>query len=206
MKRPPQLTGIRCGGFFSRCLAGLPAASHRYPGVVPHSAAGDHLQLSTVDGMSYTLQHMAFTISQRQHLAHAAIIWSIGGTILAVRGTSWILTDDWLHPHLLWTLAVSLTIGLLKGGLVMTRSARRVSARIDRLGERSPAWRLFSRWTYLLIVVMIGAGFLIRWAGRHWHAMGLIGVVYLAVGVALLAGSLYYWRERAALTRDASGV
>ena len=67
--------------------------------------------------------------------------------------------------------------------------ARRAVTHIVRQGEQAPAWNVFSPVMYLLVLVMVGAGLALRLAPydavvKAW----VVGILYPAVGVALLIG------------------
>ncbi|OPZ86775.1 MAG: hypothetical protein BWY76_00787 [bacterium ADurb.Bin429] len=133
------------------------------------------------------------TVTQRQHLWHAALVWIVVGIFLCARGLLWLLADPRYHPWLGVLLPLAALIGLVKGGTLLARAARRISARIGLLPERTPIWRLYSRSTYLIILGMMTLGLACRWAGAHWHFIGTVGFLYIAVGVSLISGSRAYW-------------
>ncbi|HOS42578.1 MAG TPA: hypothetical protein PK794_02715, partial [Armatimonadota bacterium] len=97
------------------------------------------------------------------------------------------------HPWLGVLLPLAALLGVVKGSTLLARAARRISARIARLPAHTPIWRLYSPATYLMILGMMALGLACRWAGAHWHFIGTVGVLYVTVGVALLAGSRAYW-------------
>ena len=138
---------------------------------------------------------MNLNISRRRHLQHAAILWILVGIMLGVRGMIWVVADAHTHRLLLIIIPVALVLGILKGAAVLSKSAAQVAMRIRGLDERTPFWQLYSPSTYLLVIGMIGFGIICRLAGACWHFMGIIGVLYLIIGIALIIGSRTYWTK-----------
>jgi len=74
-------------------------------------------------------------------------------------------------------------------------------ARIDERGPSAPWWGFYPPRTWVLIAIMMGTGLVLRIAIPdlffHFHApdsyYAWIGLVYLAVGVALLHASRTWW-------------
>jgi hypothetical protein len=128
-------------------------------------------------------------ISKRGHLRNAALIWVLVGLMLGVRGTIWIFRDAHTHRWMILLIPLALLLGLFKGTVVLRKSARRAAERISSFEDRTPLWNLYSAPTYLLILGMMGLGFVCRWAGAHWHVSGDVGVLYLVIGIALITGS-----------------
>jgi len=132
-------------------------------------------------------------VGSRARLLLAGLIWSLVGAGISVAGLRWMLTARWT-----WWLpgtAVALLLGLAKGHLFLVPNARANAERILAAGEHRciggtvtwPAWGL--------VAIMILAGVLLRHSAlpRPW-----LGLAYLAVGSALLRGSLVtwgYWRR-----------
>lgn len=136
---------------------------------------------------------MSINISQRQHLMNAALLWIMVGVMLGIRGSLWMFADLHLHHLLAIILPLAVVLGLIKGSVLLRNSAHQAIARIMTLNKRTPFWMLFHPSSYLLIIGMMGFGVICRMAGRYWHIMGIIGFIYLIVGIALITGSLTYW-------------
>ncbi|MBW4524689.1 MAG: hypothetical protein KME18_05740 [Phormidium tanganyikae FI6-MK23] len=135
-------------------------------------------------------------LSRRQHLWIAAAIWTIVGAGLFTMGLLF-----WFHfPYLgfldaehLGFGAIALTIGLIKGKLVLDRTANRVIDRVETLQEPNPLksiYQMFGGKTIALIATMMLIGLGLRIAGVSYEIRGLI---YLAVGAALLWSCRRYW-------------
>jgi len=130
------------------------------------------------------------------HLLLAASLWSVVGTVLAVFGGKWV----WLDWG--WTgVAVSagaVAIGIAKSHWVLDRAASRMAARIAERGDGQCIGGFLSWKTWLLVGLMSGGGRLLRYLVG---ANGFVGLLYVAVGVALLRSSRVLWRQRAELLR-----
>lgn len=135
-------------------------------------------------------------LSRPQHLWIAAGIWTLVGAGLLVMGLVF-----WFHfpylgfvdaPHL-GVGAIALSVGLVKGKLILDRTANRVIDRIDTLQEPNPfksIFQMFGAKTIALIVGMMSIGIDLRLAGVSFEIRGLI---YIAVGIALLWSCRRYW-------------
>jgi hypothetical protein len=84
-------------------------------------------------------------------------------------------------------------IGLVKGKLILDRTANRVIERVDSLEEPNPfksVFQMFGSKTIALILAMMGIGIVLRMAGVSFEIRGLI---YMAVGMALIWSCRRYW-------------
>jgi hypothetical protein len=141
-------------------------------------------------------QAPALGLSAKTHLAIAAVIWTVVGSGLLAMGALF-----WFHlPYLgfldrehLLIGSAALGVGLLKGKFVLDRMANRVIERVETLAEPNPfksVFQMFGAKTLALIAAMMGIGIVLRVAGVSFEIRGLI---YLAVGIALLWSSRCYW-------------
>lgn len=135
-------------------------------------------------------------LSRRQHLWIAAAIWTIVGTGLFIMGLVF-----WFHfPYLgfLDTRHViggtgALSVGLIKGKFILDKTANRVIERVETLAEPNPlksVFQMFGAKTIILILAMMGIGIVLRLAGVSFEVRGLI---YIAVGTALVWSCRRYW-------------
>ena len=60
---------------------------------------------------------------------------------------------------------MALVLGLLKGMVILRKTALRTAERISHFADCTPFWKLYSTPTYLLILGMMGLGFVCRWRG-----------------------------------------
>jgi hypothetical protein len=135
-------------------------------------------------------------LSRRQHLWIAAAIWTFVGAGLFAMGLLF-----WFHlPYLgfldaehLGIGSAALAVGLIKGKVVLDRTANRVIERVETLQEPNPfksVFAMFGGKTIALIVTMMLIGLGLRIAGVSFEIRGLI---YIAVGAALLWSCRRYW-------------
>lgn len=116
-------------------------------------------------------------------------MWSTVGAGLATAGAVWLLRSDSRRIPLLFVLAA--TLGLTKGLLVLRRAARRITSRIIKRGDGRCIGGFLSWPTWLFVLGMIALGQILR---RLDLPLEWLGVIYLAVGVALAGSSLFIWR------------
>lgn len=120
------------------------------------------------------------------HLFVAALLWSLIGIYLAVRGV--LLRES--GP--LWPLALAVAIGVGKSRLVLDRAARKNITRILARQEGSCLGGVYSWRMWGFIVLMMLVGRLFRTSGLSgW----IVGMVYLAVGTALFWSSRLPWQQ-----------
>jgi hypothetical protein len=139
----------------------------------------------------------------RTHLIAAAGLWTVVGLGLTVAGLVWCFGSAF--PLSLALAAAGIAAGLVKGRFVIRRMAEENVARIIARGDGRCLGGFLSLKTWLLVVVMMVSGMLLR---RSGVPKAVLGVVYSAVGTALLAGSLVLWRRvrlpRRPVERDSS--
>ncbi|MBD2104151.1 hypothetical protein [Leptolyngbya sp. FACHB-261] len=139
-------------------------------------------------------------LSRRQHLWIAASIWTVVGAGLLAMGSVFLLRYSYpglADPLHLSFAVLALGIGLVKGRLVLDRTATRVIDRVEELSQPNPfksVIQMFGTKTLLLIAAMMGLGVLLRRLGLSYEIRGL---VYVAVGVALLWSCRRYWSAAA---------
>ncbi|MCT7950530.1 hypothetical protein NG798_12080 [Ancylothrix sp. C2] len=135
-------------------------------------------------------------LSRSQHLWIAGTLWTLVGTGLFMMGLVF-----WFHfpylgfldsKHILGGMA-ALSVGLIKGKFILDKTAGRVIERVEVLQEPNPfksVFQMFGGKTIALILAMIGLGVVLRIAGVSFEVRGL---VYIAVGIALLWSCRRYW-------------
>lgn len=127
--------------------------------------------------------------SARIHLLLAAAMWTVVGSTLAFFGTRWELAAH--LPHVWLLLAVAAGVGLFKSWLLLRRTAKRTIGRIRTRGDGCCIGGFLSWRTWLFVALMMGLGRVLR-AGLV--PRGVVGLVYVAVGVALLLTTPLLWR------------
>jgi hypothetical protein len=127
----------------------------------------------------------------RTHLLAAAGLWTVVGLGLSTLGFVWCFAVRLPWPFLL--AAAGVIAGSLKGRFVLRRLAEKNAARVIRRGDGHCLGGFLSGKTWLLVAVMMTAGIVLRRSGVP-HA--ILGVLYSAIGTALLAGSVPLWKAR----------
>ena len=126
--------------------------------------------------------------SARVHLLLAATMWSVVGAILLVLGVRW--TVDGRVPYMWLLLALAVGVGLLKARFVLKRVAGRAIERIRTRGDGRCIGGFLSLRTWAFVASMAAAGYLLR------HGLlprTIVGLIYVAVGAALLVASRRLW-------------
>lgn len=146
-------------------------------------------------------------LTQQQHLWIAASIWTIvGAGLLTMGGVFWFhfpYLGDLDAEHIAIGSA-ALIVGLLKGKFVLDKTASRVIENTVALQEPNPfksIYQMFGGKTIALIASMMGIGIVLRAIGVSFEVRGLI---YLAVGTALLWSCRQYWTSSLQLNKSDS--
>lgn len=90
-------------------------------------------------------------------------------------------------------LAVALMIGFLKGRFVLSKTVERNT---NRLKTENSLFSLFTPAYLVLIAVMVGLGFLVRFL-----PIDVRGFVDVAIGAALINGAMLYFRKAAVINQ-----
>lgn len=126
-------------------------------------------------------------VNRKVHLLAAALLWTVVGSLLIVRGWSWI--DPAKN---IWFVPIALVVGTIKSLIILDRSAKRGVERITRMRDGSCLGAVYSWKTWLLVGLMATSGVLLR---TFFEPGKYIGTIYVAVGWALLLSSRYGWQE-----------
>lgn len=129
-------------------------------------------------------------VTRKQHFLHAALFWTITGGVMGFFGFQWVWFGFQPKLALIWILICAL-FGLVKGHFAIGKSAKRSIIRINNLPERSPLHHLFGKGTWILILVMMSLGMVIRHLGVE---KSYRGIVLAMVGTALFWASRYFWK------------
>lgn len=137
--------------------------------------------------------------SVRAQLFGAALVWTVGSSILIVRGLGYV-SDRYWHA---WALAAGLAIAVLKSRLLLDRVATKAVARVRARG-RACFFGFFSLKTWAFVGLMMGGGITLRHLIVNPNAIGagILGAIYLGIGTALAIAMRIFWR--AALGWDES--
>ena len=123
--------------------------------------------------------------SARTHLFLAALIWSVVGFFLLTNGFVLISLQD--HS---WLVGVGLIMGTAKTFFILDRVARKNVKRIKEFEDKVCIGSVYSWKTWTLVAGMIVLGRFLRTTVLPGE---VIGLVYTAVGWALILASRLLW-------------
>ncbi len=126
-------------------------------------------------------------VSVRIHLFLAALIWSVVGFFLLTNGFFLISVQD----HL-WYGAAGLVLGTAKTFFILDRVARKNVNRIKNFEDKVCIGSVYSWKTWVLVAAMIGLGRFLRTTLLPGE---IVGLIYTAVGWALMLASRLMWLE-----------
>ena len=134
----------------------------------------------------------------RAQLIAAAVLWGVGTSILLVRGVLYMFAQEELDRFgygvaLIGLVAVA--IGLVKARLILIRYAKKAARRIRTRGHAC-FFGFFAPSSWLFIIVMMGGGMMLRRTPLvdFWWGRTFLGILYVAVGTALLIADVVFWR------------
>lgn len=130
-------------------------------------------------------------VSRPSLLRGAGVAWVIGAGVLLWR--AWVAGGD-LPESMAWVWGVAVLVGLVKYRVAFRPVAVRNIVRIRELSPHKEKICLFafqSLQSYGLVLLMIGFGMLLRYAGV---SPVVLVVVYVAIGLGLLLGAGTYFR------------
>jgi hypothetical protein len=139
--------------------------------------------------MSDLSSRLTPAVSHRLHLLLAAATWTTVGLALLIVGACWSMQFE--SGLRLILIAVAVAAGLAKAVFALRHAAPRVIRRIRTRGDHRCIGGFFSWRTWILVVIMMAAGAALRHSPL---SHGPIGLVYVAIGTALLAASWLPWR------------
>ena len=125
-------------------------------------------------------------VSIRTHLFLAALIWSVVGFFLLTNGFVLISLQDRL-----WYAAAGFILGTAKTFIILDRVARKNIKRIKEFEDKVCIGSVYSWKTWVLVAGMIVLGRFLRTTVLSGEVVGLI---YTAVGWALMLASRLMWQ------------
>jgi hypothetical protein len=146
-------------------------------------------KMATGSGTPAGAKRFELVAGPHAQLLMAELIWSLVGGGLLTLGLYWILHH--FGPRGIEFAAPALAVGVAKSLLVLDGVARKALVRIEARGERSFAFGFFSGRSWLLIAGMMLLGQTLRLSPIPRFDLG---IVYVAVGSALLVSSRVLWR------------
>ena len=130
------------------------------------------------------------------HLMLAWLMWAVVGGLLLGFGVLWVWRESSVVTLLM--VAGAAAVGILKSRLVLDRAARRITDRIRQRGDGRCLGGFLSLRSWALVAAMAAGGRLLR-SGPV--AVTIIGLLYIAVGTALLLSARIPWRAWAETRR-----
>ena len=125
-------------------------------------------------------------VSIRTHLFLAALIWSVVGFFLLTNGFVLISLQDRL-----WYAVAGFILGTAKTFIILDRVARKNIKRIKEFEDKVCIGSVYSWKTWVLVAGMIVLGRFLRTTVLSGEVVGLI---YTAVGWALMLASRLMWK------------
>ena len=133
---------------------------------------------------------METTNTKKTSLVIVGVIWFVVGTVLSIVGINWMLMLGF-GPKMIIFLTSSVLIGTLKGKFVLQKVALKYYKRSDIIQFNNND--IFLGWIkilgikgFILIGLMMAMGSFLRHSNID---RPILGIVYLAVGIALLYAS-----------------
>lgn len=119
------------------------------------------------------------------HLFVAAAMWTVVGLGLMARGTIWLISIGQL-----WIVLPALCVGGLKSYFMLDRSAKKSIKRILESRDGKCIGGVYSVKTWLLVLLMMLAGCLLRNSSLPREFLGLF---YVSIGWGLFLSSRIAW-------------
>ncbi len=140
------------------------------------------------------------TTSTRTLKVLAALLWYIGGIILALKGSNLLIEANTLKPEQNWTwpaIVAGLLIGGLKARYLFSKSCKKNLARIDILNEPK-VWQFFRPGFFVFLAIMIMTGItLSRLAHNNYPFLIGVAIFDFSLATALLGSSYIFWKKKA---------
>lgn len=138
-------------------------------------------------GLKENLQRYKPGVSIRSHLLLGALIWTIVGFFLLTNGFVLVFFESYL-----WYEFAGLLLGTAKAFFILDRIARKNIKRIEEFEDKVCFGSVYSLKTWFMVAFMIVLGRFLRTTVLPGEVVGLI---YTAVGWALMLSSRLMWIE-----------
>jgi len=135
--------------------------------------------------MAGKLTRLKLNASRSVHLFVAAILWTVVGVSLISRGIVWLNGVESL-----WIVIPALIVGTVKSLFMLDKSAKKSVDRIIATRDGRCLGGVYSFKTWLLVLVMMAAGCLMRNSSLPKEFLGLF---YVSIGWGLLFSSRNAW-------------
>jgi hypothetical protein len=147
-------------------------------------------------------------LSKRVWIAISGALWLGVGIMLLTKGLQYLIASiqsqsaPLIHLFSAWTnssvqaglllVSLSLLIGFIKGRMVLAKTVAKMVGRLQ--GEKLSFTQVYDKRYGLLLLVMASLGFLLKLV-----PLDVRGAIDIAVGSALINGSIFYFRKVASL-------
>lgn len=135
--------------------------------------------------MEGKLTHLKPSASCSVHLFVAASMWTVVGLSLMARGVVWLTAISQI-----WIVLPALLIGTLKSLFMLDRSVAKSIQRIVERQDGKCIGGVYSLKTWFLVLLMMGAGCLMRNSSLPREFLGLF---YVSIGWGLFFSSRKPW-------------
>ncbi len=138
-------------------------------------------------------------MNRRSFIVFSGSLWFVIGLALMYRGLHYI-SEAQMDPNALskgsssagnWIIFFALVVGFIKGRFIFAKTVERVVSRIRALSAPIRFWHVYSLSYWILIASMMGISLLFKYLPIPVDIRGFIN---LAVGSALVNGSMLYFR------------
>lgn len=126
-------------------------------------------------------------VSIRTHLLLGGLIWTVVGFFLLANGFVLVSLADKLGYGI-----IGILLGIVKTFFILDRVARKNINRIKEFEDKACFGSVYSLKTWFLVLAMIGLGRFLRTTVLPGE---VIGMIYMAVGLALMLSSRLMWFE-----------
>ena len=138
------------------------------------------------------------SVSKRTLKVLAAVVWYIGGFILAVKGSTLLVEAQEIKPGDAW-IWLAIPIGVCAGGFLawtlFSRICRKNLVRIDSLSEPK-LWDFYRPLFFLELAAMIALGAaLSRLAHGNFPFLISVAAMDIGLSTALLGSSVHFWKH-----------
>jgi hypothetical protein len=141
--------------------------------------------IPTVQGIHLVKGSFKPGVPRAVHLFAAPFLWTTIGCLLIIRGLTWIDSERGLL-----LVVIAGCLGTLKSLCILDATAQRSILRILHFKEKTCLGAVYSWKTWLLVALMIGAGYLFRQIPQSGNSLGIL---YCSIGWALCLSSRYGW-------------
>jgi len=137
--------------------------------------------------------------THRQLKFLAVLFWSVGGTILILKGGSLLLAAESLHPHQIWpwlALFSGVGFGGVKARYLFSKIGKKNLIRIDDIHQPKP-WQFFRLRFFVMLTLMVILGVsLSRLAQDNYLFLIAVGILELSIAMALIGSSYIFWMRK----------